>query len=339
MEEKMSEIKINDRISYIPSCEKPLSSEVGIVRGDRFTYIYDTGSIPETLHFLQSLQGRCDIVISHFHGDHTWWLTDHKRGDEGVEENDSISLTYEKPKFRRLFIGAYTKKYLPEGKVISAPTMISSYSGVLFSSEERVLIGQKSPTEESSQNRDNMAVESSDHQESTAKESLSYKESTAKESLSHQENTTVESSYHKKNTEERTLGYKESETKENIYCTEIPGNNREAYTNVKPVEIYDGVKIDIYPIPNSHCKGALLMMVDDEYAFIGDSSYCMEKDGRPMYNSQLLKAEIDLLESIPADKLLVSHDRKFVRNKAVVLRQLKTIYSHRTTDSPYIYVK
>ena len=262
----MPEIKINDRISYIPSCEKPLSSEVGIVRGDRFTYIYDTGSIPETLEFLQSLNGQCDIVISHFHGDHTWWLTGHKRGDEGVEENDNISLIYERPKFRRLYIGSLTKKYIPDGDVISVPTMISSSSGLRFSTEERIITGKEVSAE-----------------------------------------------------------------------GKITPDAETARAN--PVEKYDGVKIDIYPIPNSHCKGALLMMVDDEYAFIGDSSYCMEKDGRPMYNSQLLKAEIDLLESIPADKLLVSHDRKFVRNKAVVLRQLKTIYSHRTTDSPYICVK
>ena len=81
------------------------------------------------------------------------------------------------------------------------------------------------------------------------------------------------------------------------------------------------------------------MMVDDEYAFIGDSSYCMTKDGKACYNAQLLREEIDLLERIPADKILVSHDRKYLRNKAVVLRQLKSIYSHRTSDSPYIFVE
>ena len=76
---------------------------------------------------------------------------------------------------------------------------------------------------------------------------------------------------------------------------------------------YDGVKIDVYALPNSHCKGALLMMVDNEYAFIGDSGYCLEKDGRSRYNAQLLKAEIELLEQIPADKLLISHDKKYIR--------------------------
>ncbi|MCR5323260.1 MAG: MBL fold metallo-hydrolase [Lachnospiraceae bacterium] len=259
----MPEIKITDRISYIPSCEKPISGDVGIVRGDKITYIYDTGSIPETLDFLHSLDGQCDIVISHFHGDHTWWLTPHKRGDEGVEEGDEISLVYERPKFRRLYVGALTKKYIPDGQVITGPTTISSRSGLNFNAEERVI---SEPINES--------------------------------------------------ITEPVTG-------------PIAG----------PTSLYDGVKVDIYPIPNSHCKGALLMMVDNEYAFIGDSSYCMTKDGKACYNAQLLKEEIELLERIPADKLLVSHDRKFLRDKAVVIRQLKSIYSHRTPESPYIIVK
>ncbi len=259
----MPEIKITDRISYIPSCERPLSGEVGIVRGDRFTYIFDTGSTRENLDFLYSLNGQCDIIISHFHGDHTWWLTSHKPGDEGVDTTDSISLTYEKPKFRRVYVGSFTKKYIPEGTAVTAPTLISSRSGLRFSSEERLIQGEETI---------------------------------------HTENTVIE--------EKSTL------------CDK-----------------YDGVRIEVIPMPNSHCKGSLMMMVDDEYAFIGDSSYCMTKNGRACYNAQLLKDEIELLERIPADKLLVSHDRKFIRDKAVVLRQLKTIYSHRTADSPYIYVK
>lgn len=242
----MPEIKITDRISYIPSCEKPISGDVGIVRGDRFTYIYDTGSTPETLEFLQGLDGKCDIVISHFHADHTWWLTRHNKGDADVSEGDTFSLSYERPRFRNIYVGSHTKKYIPDGEAICAPTLISAASGLKLSADERVM----------------------------------------------------------------------------------PGSGNEEY---------DGIKISVYPLPNSHCKGSLLMMVDDEYAFIGDSSYCREKDGKAVYNAQLLKEEIGLLERIPADKLLISHDRKFLRNKEVVLRQLRSIYGHRT-DSPYIEV-
>ena len=240
----MPEIKINDRISYIPACEKPLSADVGIVRGDRKAYIFDVGSTVETLEFLHGLEGRCDIVVSHFHADHTWWLTEHHKEDKDVSEGDTISLTYVRPRYERLYVGSLTKKYIPDGEVISAPTIISSISGNNYSADERVIFESGSE--------------------------------------------------------------------------------------------YDGVKISVFPIPNSHCKGGLAMMVDDEYLFIGDSGYCMEKDGKATYNAQLLKAEIDLLEKVPADKLLISHDRKFVRDKAVLLRQMKTIYSHRSSGSPYI---
>ena len=269
----MPEIKITDRISYIPAFDRPLSADVGIVRGDEYTYIYDVGSTPETLEFLHSLKGKCDIVISHFHGDHTWWLTKHHRGEEGVTEDDTISLTYERPEFRHLYVGALTKKYIPDGLVITAPTTISSSSGLNFSADERALI--------------------------VPEEAI----------------------------EPERAG--ETEKSENTSIQMIAGES---------ASIYDGVKIDIYPMPNSHCKGALLMMVDNEYAFIGDSGYSMRKDGRVCYNAQLLKDEIDLLERIPAEKLLVSHDKKYVRDKSIVIRQLKSIYSHRTQDSPYIFL-
>ena len=272
----MPEIKITDRISYIPACDRPLSADVGIVRGDEYTYIYDVGSTPETLEFLHSLKGRCDIVISHFHGDHTWWLTGHHPGEEGMEEGDTISLTYERPGFRHLYVGALTKKYIPDGQVITAATTISSRTGLNFSADERVAIAPELTAED------------------------------------------------EKNGKPKKAGEPENTSREPIAG--------------EPASLYDGVKIDIYPIPNSHCKGALLMMVDNEYAFIGDSAYSMTRDGRPCYNAQLLKDEIELLKRIPADKLLISHDKKYIRDKKVVLRQMETIYSHRTQDSPYIFL-
>ncbi|MCR5684982.1 MAG: MBL fold metallo-hydrolase [Lachnospiraceae bacterium] len=243
----MQEIRLTDRISYIPACEKPLSSDVGIVRGDHFTYIFDVGSTPQTLEYLQGLHGLCDIVISHFHGDHTWWLTSHKKGDEGVEETDEISLNYERPAFHRLYIGSYTKKYIADGEVISAPTIISNRSGMNSSADERII-------------------------------------------------------------------------------------------SAGSLDIYDGVKISVIPVPNSHSKGALMMMVDDEYVFMGDATYCTAKGGVQVYNAQLLEEEIRLLKAIPAGTCLISHDRRFARDKRVVLRQLEAVYAKRHSDSPYIEV-
>ena len=243
----MPQIKITDRIFYIPSCEKPLSADVGIVRGDKRVYLFDAGSTPETLEFLHSLNGNCDIVVSHFHGDHTWWLTGHKKGDEGMEEGDELSLTYERPRFGRIYVGSYTSRYIPDGEVISTPTVISHRPG-----------------------------QGTDADKSAG----------------------------------------------------ISGTS----------DLYDGVKVCVYPLPNSHCKGALAMMVDDEYLFLGDATYCMTKNGVPVYNAQLLKDEIELLKRLPAKYCLISHDKRFVREKRVLLRQLESIYAKRRQDSPYIEV-
>ena len=88
----MPEIKITEKISYIPACENRLSSDMGIVRAGGFTYVYDTGSSPEMLEKLYSFEGKCDIIISHFHGDHNWWLAKHSVGDVGVFEGDTLCL-------------------------------------------------------------------------------------------------------------------------------------------------------------------------------------------------------------------------------------------------------
>lgn len=100
--------------------------------------------------------------------------------------------------------------------------------------------------------------------------------------------------------------------------------------------IDDGVHLEIIPMPSTHAKGCLALMVDDEYLFMGDATYPMQKDGHTVFNSQLLKAQIDLLASLPADKLLLSHDDKFIRPKKVVLRQLGAVYGKRSKDDPYI---
>lgn len=67
-------IRITDRISYIPASEKPLSSDIGIIRGDSATYFYDLGSLGAHAEYLNSISGRKEVVLSHFHSDHTTML-------------------------------------------------------------------------------------------------------------------------------------------------------------------------------------------------------------------------------------------------------------------------
>ena len=221
-------VKINDYMSYIPAVEVPVSGDVGVIYGKKATYLYDVGSTVECLDFLYSLKGKIQIVISHFHGDHTWWLTKHYKGEPGLKPDDEISISYEPVKYERLFIGKSTEKYLPEGEIITEPMVI----------EDETLTGEP-------------------------------------------------------------------------------------------------LKLEIIPMPSSHCKGSLALSVNDEYLFMGDSTYCRyiaPKEGveaHVEYNVQKLKEQIDTLKSIKAEKCLVSHEKRFERPKKVVIRQLESIYARR----------
>ena len=222
--------KINEYISYIPATEVPISSDVGIIYGKNCTYVFDVGSIPESLDFLHSLNGNVKIVISHFHADHTWWLTRHKAGDEGMLPGDTLSLTYEQVKYEKLYIGKGTERYLPDGEIIREPYIIW----------------------------DEIA-----------------------------------------DREDKSL------------------------------------KLEILSMPSSHSKGSLALVVNDEYIFMGDSTYCRyipKREGVEdyvEYNVQKLKEQIQLLKSIKAEKCLISHEKRIMRPKKVVIRQLESIYARR----------
>lgn len=222
--------KINEYISYIPATEIPISSDVGIIYGRNCTYVFDVGSIPESLDFLHSLNGNVKIVISHFHADHTWWLTRHRPGEEGMLPGDTLSLTYEPVKYEKLYIGKGTERYLPDGEIIREPYII-------------------------------------------------WDEITDREG--------------------------------------------------KPL------KLEILPVPSSHSKGSLALVVNDEYIFMGDSTYCRyipKREGvedHVEYNVQKLKEQIELLKSIKAEKCLISHEKRIMRPKKVVIRQLESIYAGR----------
>ena len=250
----MSIEKINEYISYIPAMEVPISSDVGIIYGKNCTYVFDVGSIPESLDFLHSLNGNVKIVISHFHADHTWWLTRHKAGEEGMLPGDTLSLTYEQVKYEKLYIGKGTEKYLPDGEIIREPYII--WDDIDDSRETKV--------------NGNIACEQKETQ-----------------------------GVEKQNKHEKSL------------------------------------KLEIIPMPSSHSKGSLALVVNDEYIFMGDSTYCRyipKREGvedYAEYNVQKLKEQIDLLKSIKAEKCLISHEKRIMRPKKVVIRQLESVYAKR----------
>ena len=66
--------KIADTISYIPSQENPLSSDVAIIKGKKI-YLFDVGSSDVAFEDIQMIDGDKCAIISHFHPDHIGNLT------------------------------------------------------------------------------------------------------------------------------------------------------------------------------------------------------------------------------------------------------------------------
>lgn len=103
--------------------------------------------------------------------------------------------------------------------------------------------------------------------------------------------------------------------------------------------IEDGVKIHLFEIPSGHAKGCIGMEVGEEYAFLGDAIYCSVKDGKPVYNANLLGEQIKMLRALRAKYFLLSHRERFVCKKEVVLRQLESIYAKRDVKSAWIFLE
>lgn len=100
----------------------------------------------------------------------------------------------------------------------------------------------------------------------------------------------------------------------------------------------DGLTLHLFELPSSHAKGCVGMEIDGEYAFLGDGTYCMIKQGRPAYNANLLRDEIRVLERLKAKYFLLSHDETFVRDREEILEELKQIYAKREPENSYIFV-
>ena len=60
--------RISDKISYIPATESPLSADIGIIRDGGQTWLFDVGNSTAAI---DGLSGSFQVVLSHFHGDHT----------------------------------------------------------------------------------------------------------------------------------------------------------------------------------------------------------------------------------------------------------------------------
>lgn len=99
---------------------------------------------------------------------------------------------------------------------------------------------------------------------------------------------------------------------------------------------FDDVRL--FLLPSSHTKGCLCMEIDSEYAFVGDALYSIKKNNAYVFNAQLVKEEIEVLKSIKANKLLVSHLPGLVKDKAEAIKELEAIYSHREKNNSEIKI-
>lgn len=91
----MEPILITDCISYWKATENPLSADVGIIRGESSNWIFDVGNSEKAAADINALPGPKNIVLSHFHPDHS--------GNLG-------RISYD-----HLYQGAHTNKYTKAG--------------------------------------------------------------------------------------------------------------------------------------------------------------------------------------------------------------------------------
>lgn len=195
----LDEIRITDKISYIPASENPLSADIGIIREGDDVWLYDVGDGEKNVPLPG---GSCRIVLSHFHRDHTGNI-------------DAVPA-------QALFVSKLTFDHVHRGTIVS---------------------------------------------------------------------------------KDLTIG-----------------------------------DLHIFPLPSSHTGGCLGLEVDGAYAFVGDALYCKVRNGRYVYNTQLLQEEIAALKGLKAQYLLVSHHPGMLRRKDVVLAELEEIYALRDKNVSEIQV-
>lgn len=99
----MNEIIINEKISYIECSENPLSADIGIIKDNGVTWLYDVGNGENNI---VDPNGTCDVVLSHFHQDHV--------GNIG------------RIRFRNLYVSKETYRHVQEGTIVADELFIGN---------------------------------------------------------------------------------------------------------------------------------------------------------------------------------------------------------------------
>ncbi len=114
----MKEISINEKISYIESSENPLSADIGLIRENGGTWLYDVGNDEGKA---AGLNGSYNVVISHFHQDHTGNI-----GRLNIRE-----LFVSKESYRRISMGTIVTEDICFGNIRIFPIPSSHCRGCL----------------------------------------------------------------------------------------------------------------------------------------------------------------------------------------------------------------
>jgi len=93
----------------------------------------------------------------------------------------------------------------------------------------------------------------------------------------------------------------------------------------------DGVFIDVLPLPSSHAKGSLTIIVNNDAILLGDGCYCNNKG----YNVSLLHDTLAVLKPATFKTAIKSHESK-TYTKEELINELETIYSLKEKGNPYI---
>lgn len=91
-------ISIDDRLSYWKASQEPLSADIGVLEGDKYTWIFDVGNGLEAADCIRSLPGPRRAVLSHFHQDHIG--------------------NWREAEFETLYQGAHTFRYTGTGEIV-----------------------------------------------------------------------------------------------------------------------------------------------------------------------------------------------------------------------------
>lgn len=120
----MQTVSLNERTEYLPAQKDPLCCDIGVIYGERYTWIYDVGYGSIAASFLRSLPGEKRFVLSHFHEDHVGNLF-HYGEDCGLMPPAIGDVRDED-----LFVGSYTYRKFGRGTCVTEPITLGDGAGI-----------------------------------------------------------------------------------------------------------------------------------------------------------------------------------------------------------------